>query len=85
MDRMLYRVRRAWDIDDKDSRRGVNAVVFSFSVTVLLRGFDADPTFAAVMAVAIGLYARFILGVLFEEYAEGGNTLDSLYSGVLHE
>ncbi|MFP4189197.1 MAG: hypothetical protein ACLFR5_07330, partial [Halobacteriales archaeon] len=49
----------------------VDAFVFTFAVMVLLRGFEANAVFAVVMAVALGLYARFVLGVVVEEYADG--------------
>ena len=68
----VRRARRAWGIDDKSDRRGVDALVFTFAVTVLLRGFEANPGFAVVMAAALGLYARFVLGIVVEEY--GGST-----------
>jgi hypothetical protein len=69
-------VRGAWSIDDKSNRRAADAFVFTFAVMVLLRGFEANPAFAAVMAVALGLYARFVLGVVVEEYA-GGTAVDT--------
>jgi hypothetical protein len=64
---ITQRARRGWVIDDRSTRRAVDAVVFTFAVTVLLRGFEADPRFAALMAVGLGLYARFVLGILAEE------------------
>jgi hypothetical protein len=64
---ITQRARRGWVIGDKSTRRAVDAIVFTFAVTVLLRGFEADPRFAVLMSVVLGLYARFVLGILAEE------------------
>jgi len=64
-------VRHVWRIEDVNNRRASDAFVFTFAVMVFLRGFEANAAFAVFMAVFLGLYARFVLGVVVNEYWDG--------------
>jgi len=70
----LRTLRTALEVDDSGTSRALSALAFTLAVTAFLRGFEADPVFAAIMAVALGLYARLVGAVVVHEYAEGGST-----------